>query len=106
MEQVPGIRISAVVNSGLKKAWNSFTESRHITNWNFANDEWHCPKAENDIEQGGKFLYRMEAKDGSAGFDFAGTYSFIVPFEKIEYLLEDGRRVEVFSRNRMRITLR
>lgn len=89
------IKIVATVNKPVANVWDSFVNPSHIQGWNFATDEWTCPKAENDLQQGGKFNYRMEAKDGSMGFDFAGAYNFIVPFEKIEYTLDDGRKVDV-----------
>lgn len=89
------IKVTTTVNGPVEKVWDSFTDPSHITNWNFATDEWHCPKAENNLEQSGKFSYRMEAKDGSQGFDLDGTYTFIVPLEKIEYTLSDGRKVDI-----------
>lgn len=89
------IKVATTVNAPVEKVWDSFANSSHITNWNFATEEWHCPKAENNLEQGGNFSYRMEAKDGSMGFDLEGVYNFIVPLEKIEYTLTDGRRVDV-----------
>lgn len=95
MQQNETIKVSAIVNAGQGDVWNSFTNPAHITGWNFAHQSWQCPKAENDLRQGGRFSYRMQAKDGSAGFDLNGTYTFIVPFEKIEYILEDGRKVIV-----------
>ncbi len=67
----------------------------HIVDWNFASDDWQCPKASNDLRPGGAFSSRMEAKDGSAGFDFGGVYDEVVPFQKIAYTIADGRKVEV-----------
>ena len=95
MQQSNIIKVAATVKAGLDKVWDNFTNPSHVSGWNFATDDWHCPKTENDLQQGGKFSYRMEAKDGSMGFDFEGTYNFIVPFEKIEYTVADGRKVEV-----------
>ena len=63
--------------------------------WNNASNDWHTPRAENDLKVGGKFLYRMEAKDGSSGFDFNGTYEQVKTNELIVYSLTDGRKVEV-----------
>lgn len=63
--------------------------------WNSASPDWHTPRAENDVRTGGKFLSRMEAKDGSTGFDFGGTYTEIVPMQKIAYTISDGRNVSV-----------
>ncbi len=89
------IKVSATIYARPEEVWDSFTNPEHITNWNFENDEWQCSSATNNVEQGGNFSYRMEAKDGSAGFDFEGVYNFIIPFEKIEYTLADGRKIEV-----------
>jgi uncharacterized protein YndB with AHSA1/START domain len=66
-----------------------------ITQWNQATEEWHTPHAENDLREGGSFSYRMEAKDGSFGFDFAGTYRQVEPHQQIAFTLNDGRLVEV-----------
>lgn len=90
------ITIEAIINAPVAKVWENWTEPKHITKWNNASDDWHTPHAENDLRVGGKFLSRMEAKDGSFGFDFEGTYSEVIPFEKIKYGLEDGREVETF----------
>ena len=95
MQQSETIKVSVVIQAGVDKVWDSFTNPLHIIGWNFASDDWHCPKAENDLQQGGRFSSRMEAKDGSMGFDFGGTYTFIIPFEKIEYILDDGRKISV-----------
>ena len=67
----------------------------HITKWNNASDEWHTPYAENDLRAGGKFVSRMEAKDGSFGFDFGGIYDEVRNHEFISYKLEDGRKVQI-----------
>ena len=64
--------------------------------WNNASDDWHTPKAENDLRTGGKFLSRMEAKDGSMGFDFIGVYSTVEPYNHIAYAMEDGRLVDIY----------
>jgi uncharacterized protein YndB with AHSA1/START domain len=90
------ITIEATINASLAKVWKNWTEPKHITQWNNASDDWHTPHAENDLRVGGKFLSRMEAKDGSFGFDFEGVYSEVIPFEKIKYGLEDGRQVVTF----------
>lgn len=77
------------------KVWEYFTKPEHITQWNFASPDWACPKAEADLREGGRFNYRMEAKDGSFGFDFTGTFNEVVPSQKLTYTIEDGRMVEV-----------
>ncbi len=87
------ITIEAIVNADLDKAWEFFTEPRHIINWCMASDDWHAPYAENDLKTGGKFKTRMEAKNGSFGFDFEGIYSNVKKPETIEYDLEDGRHI-------------
>jgi uncharacterized protein YndB with AHSA1/START domain len=90
------ITVETVINAPIQKVWNSFTAPDHITKWYFASDDWHAPKAENDIRTGGKFLTRMEAKDGSFGFDFEGIYDVVRENEYIEYHLADERIVKTF----------
>ena len=75
--------------------WDAWVTPDDITSWNFAIDEWCCPKAEINLVVGGKFNYRMEAKDGSIGFDFEGTFTKIAPNESIHFELEDNRAVTV-----------
>ena len=89
------ITVETTVNASMDRVWQYWTEPKHIKKWNNASDDWHTPHAENDLRVGGKFLSRMEAKDGSFGFDFEGIYSEVIPFEKIKYGLEDGREVEI-----------
>jgi uncharacterized protein YndB with AHSA1/START domain len=92
--------VQAIINAPISKVWENWTEPKHITQWNNASDDWHTPHAENDLRVGGKFLSRMEAKDGSFGFDFEGIYSEVTHFKKIKYGLEDGRQVEtIFAEN-------
>ena len=93
------IVIETRINTSLEKAWNSWTEPSHIVKWNNASDDWHTPHAENDLRTGGKFLSRMEAKDGSMGFDFGGEYSNVVKYELIEYQMADNRKVSVRFQN-------
>ncbi|MBS1529551.1 MAG: SRPBCC family protein [Bacteroidetes bacterium] len=93
------ITVEATINASVEKAWDVFTNTKHITHWNHASDDWHSPSAENDLRPGGKFVYRMEAKDGSFGFDFGGTYEEVKPNEKLVYTIGDGRKVEnVFTK--------
>ncbi len=68
------IRVETIVAAPVEKVWDFWTQPNHITHWNFASDDWHCPWAKNDVHKGGKFVWRMEAKDGSFGFDFGGEY--------------------------------
>lgn len=94
------ITVEATVNAPLSVVWKNWTEPKDIMQWNNASDDWYTPHSENDLRVGGKFLSRMEAKDGSFGFDFEGIYSEVKPFEKIKYGLEDGREVEtLFTEN-------
>ena len=69
------ITVETVVEAPIGKVWEAFTEAGHITQWNHASDDWHSPKAENDLKAGGRFNYRMEARDGSMGFDFTGEFT-------------------------------
>lgn len=89
------ITITTEVKKPLKKVWECFTLPQHITQWNFASPDWACPSATNDLKSGGKFSWRMEAKDGSMGFDFSGTYSEIQPYSLLKYTIDDGREVSV-----------
>jgi uncharacterized protein YndB with AHSA1/START domain len=66
-----------------------------VKQWNQASADWQTTRGENDLRQGGRFSYRMEAKDGSAGFDFAGTYDVVTEPSRIEYTMDDGRKVIV-----------
>jgi uncharacterized protein YndB with AHSA1/START domain len=93
--QFEKIKIEAVVNQGISKVWMFWNSPEHIIKWNAANDDWHTTQANNDLKVGGKFTSRMEAKDGSFGFDFGGEYQ-VVDFEKrLTYTMGDGRQVEV-----------
>lgn len=86
------ITVVATVDTDPKKAWEFWTAPKHIVKWNFASDDWHCPVAENDLRAGGKMKSRMEAKDGSFGFDFEGTYDEVIDYKKIAYSMADGRQ--------------
>lgn len=85
------ITVEVTVNQTMDKVWKMWTTPEDIIKWNNASDDWHTPKAENDLRIGGKFLSRMEAKDGSFGFDFIGTYTSVKINEEIAYTMEDGR---------------
>lgn len=89
------ITVQTSVSAPIDKTWKYWTKPEHIINWNFATPEWHCPTAENDLRENEKFSYRMEAKDGSMGFDFEGTYNLLEPEKIIRYTMEDGRMVTV-----------
>lgn len=95
------ITVETLVNAPVEKVWKFWTSPEQITQWNNASEDWHTPYAENDLRVGGKFLSRMEARDGSFGFDFGGVYDAVKENEYIEYTIGDGRQVKVeFSRVR------
>jgi uncharacterized protein YndB with AHSA1/START domain len=89
------ITVQIIVNEPIEKVWDSFTNPKHIVHWNYASPDWRCPKAENDLRAGGRFMSRMEAKDESDGFDFSGTYTEVIPHKLITYTMdgEDKRMV-------------
>lgn len=89
------ITVETVVHSPVEKVWEYWTDPEHIKQWNNASDDWHTPYAENDLRVGGKFVSRMEAKDGSFGFDFGGVYDKVSTNESIAYTLGDGRKVKI-----------
>lgn len=89
------ITVQTVVAAPLDQVWLSFTDPRHIMQWNNASSDWHTPHAENDLRVGGSFLSHMESKDGAEGFDFRGTYTVVEPTSRIEYTMEDGRGVSI-----------
>ena len=89
------ITVETIVNAPVEKVWKAWNEPQHITKWCAASDDWHAPKAENDLRTGGTFSTRMEAKDGSFGFDFGGVYDNVKKNELIEYTMGDGRKVYV-----------
>jgi len=97
MEQLEKIQITVqtTINAPVEKVWKLWTSPEHITKWNNASEDWHTPYAENDLQPGGKFLSRMEAKDGSMGFDLIGTYNSITTNKSIEYTLGDDRKVSI-----------
>lgn len=89
------ITVQATISKPVNKVWDYYTGPTHIVNWNFASDDWCCPKATNDLQVGGKYFGRMEAKDGSFGFDFEAIYSEVIPNNKIVYTMADGRIAEI-----------
>ena len=89
------ITVESTVNAPIETVWKAWVEPDHITKWNFASDDWHSPWAKTDFREGGNFSARMEAKDGSMGFDFGGVYDVIRKNEYIEYTIGDGRKVQV-----------
>ena len=89
------IMISVTVGAVKNKAWEYYTSPNHITKWNFADPSWHCPSATNDLTIGGRYVARMEARDGSFGFDFEATYTDVAIGESITY--EFGGRYATIS---------
>lgn len=89
------ITVRATIHAPAQKVWKFWTEPRHIISWNHASDDWHTLSAENDLRIGGRFSSRMEAKDGSWGFDFAGKYTKVDTHRQIDYMMDDGRTVSV-----------
>jgi uncharacterized protein YndB with AHSA1/START domain len=107
MEPKSIITVDCTVDAALNKVWDCWTNPQHIIHWNFASLDWHSPKAENDLQVEGHFTYRMEAKDGSMGFDFAGTYTEVKPMELIEYKMADDRKVKIvflFENGKTKVT--
>ncbi|SDD14323.1 SRPBCC family protein [Niabella drilacis] len=89
------VTIAATINAPVEKVWECWTGPEHIKKWNSASDDWHTPRAENDLRAGGRFSSRMEARDGSMGFDFGGVYDEVKQHELIRYTMDDGRQVQV-----------
>ena len=101
------ITVEATVNAPVEKVWKSWTEPQHITKWCQASDDWHAPKAENDLRTGGEFSTTMAAKDGSFSFDFDGEYTNVQKHKLIEYTIADGRKVKIIftpNGNQTRVT--
>ena len=83
--ETTSITVEVTVNAQVAKVWNLWTEPKHIVHWNNASDDWHSPYAENDLREEGRFNYRMEAKEGSLGFDFTGQYNRVDLHKRIDY---------------------
>lgn len=87
--------VKTKVNAPLEIVWDAFNNPKHIVNWNFASDDWHCPNSIIDFREGGEMVSTMAAKDGSFSFDFVAVYDKIVSHELVEYTIADGRKVIV-----------
>ncbi|WP_160676365.1 SRPBCC domain-containing protein [Clostridium sp. C8-1-8] len=105
MEKREVVNVKVTVNKPVEKVWRCWTEPKHIKKWNKASEDWHTTVAENDLKVGGKFLSRMEAKDGSMGFDFWGIYDEVKKHELLEYTLGDERKVKVIFKDEGEKTL-
>ena len=99
------ITIKAIINAPVDKVWEFWTEPKHIEKWNNASEDWHTPRAENDLRVGGRFLSRMEAKDGSIGFEFYGIYDEVEFQKVIAYTLGDERKVRIVFKQEETSTL-
>ena len=89
------LTVTTEINKPIDEVWDFFNAPEHIINWNFAHESWECPSAKNDLKVDGKLEVRMQAKDGSFGFDLVGIYDAVVKNELIKYHFEDGRNIEV-----------
>ena len=89
------ITVQTTVNQPIDQVWERWTQPEHITHWNFASDDWHCPSAVNNVQPGERFSWRMEARDGSVGFDFSGVYDQVKQHEQIVYTMDDGRQATI-----------
>lgn len=94
-DQSTKITVATTVAAPVEKVWEMWSAPEHITKWNTPSPDWHTPRAENDLRVGGSFTSRMEAKDGSFGFDFGGVYDKVETHKRIEYTLGDGRTVQI-----------
>jgi uncharacterized protein YndB with AHSA1/START domain len=89
------ITVQSIINASIETVWECWTTPEHITKWNNASDDWHTPYAENDLRTGGKFKSTMASKDGAMSFDFEGEYTLVEQNKAIEYVMADGRKVEI-----------
>ncbi len=89
------IKVETIIKSDIENVWKWFTLPEHIVKWNQASEDWHCPRAINDLWVDGKFSFTMASRDGARSFDFGGTYNRIDEKKKIDYTIEDGRKVSV-----------
>lgn len=100
------ISVETTVAAPIERVWHAYTTPENIKQWNAASDDWHTTTAEVDLRVGGTFSSRMEAKDGSMGFDFAGTYTKLVEHELIEYSFGDRTAQVAFTDNPDSVTVR
>jgi uncharacterized protein YndB with AHSA1/START domain len=92
------ITVQTTINASINKVWEFWSKPEHIKKWAFASPDWHVPNAENDLRTGGKFSTTMAAKDGSMSFDFGGEYTLVKENQAINYVMGDGRNVEITFR--------
>lgn len=91
------IIVTAQVDAPIAKVWTAYTDPAHVTGWNFASEDWCCPRAQGDLRIGGRFIHRMEARDGSMGFDFEGIYTEIEPHKRLAYAFGDRQADVTFT---------
>lgn len=94
------ITVTTSIRADVRKVWDCWTKPEHIVKWNFASDDWHCPKATNDLKASGSFSYTMASRDGKMSFDLDGVYSEVKPLSRLAYALGDGRKVTVIFEER------
>ncbi len=94
MERQTKIKVEATVNASVEKVWKVWNTPTDIMQWNAADPSWHCPESQNDLRVHGTFKNRMEARDGSFGFDFEGIYDTVELHKEIGYTMPDGRKVQ------------
>lgn len=100
------VTVTAEISRPIKEVWSLWTEPEHVQKWNFASDDWCCPRATNDLRNGGSFNYRTKSKDGSFGFDLEGVYTDVVDQQRIAFTMSDGRAVETtFAENGETVTV-
>jgi uncharacterized protein YndB with AHSA1/START domain len=100
------IKVTTTINADAKRVWDYYTNPTHIVKWNFADPSWHCPSAENDMKIGGTYKARMEAKDGSFGFDFEAVYEELEIGRSFTYAFGDRKAtVEFVSNNNNQTTV-
>lgn len=88
------LTVRALVAAPAARTWELYTSPEHVTGWNSAHPSWHSPSASSDLRVGGRFNYRMEARDGSGGFDFEGTWTRVEAPAALDYTMDDGRTVQ------------
>ncbi len=95
----PRITVRTTIAAARDLVWRLWTDPAHVVQWNNASDDWHTPKAENELREGGRFTYTMAARDGSVSFDFGGEFTKIVPQDALHFKLDDERTVEVLFKD-------
>ena len=91
------IQVQATITADKQKVWDYYTLPEHITKWNFASDDWCCPTASNELKVGGRYVARMEAKDGSFGFEFDATYTELNEGQSFRYVFGERAASVEFS---------